>query len=71
MLEDQILVRGSYRKPKVSELAIVQVWYLPYYLYQAIRWQIQWIYKYSIQKEEYSQVWSSEVWRIGSLQQGR
>lgn len=56
ILEDQIVVHGSYRKPEVSELAIVQVWLLPYYAYKAIRWQVEWIYRYSIRKQDYSQV---------------
>jgi hypothetical protein len=55
ILESQITVRGSYRKPKVSELAIVQFWLLPYHLYQGLRWQWQWFVKYNLQKEPYEQ----------------
>ena len=55
ILEDQIVVHGSYRKPKWSETAIVQFWFLPYYLMRALWWQARWVHKYTIKKEPYAQ----------------
>jgi hypothetical protein len=55
ILEDQIDVRGGYRKPKLTEMPIVQIWFLPYYAYTALAWQWRWFYKYQIQKQEYAQ----------------
>lgn len=54
-LEDQIQVHGSYRKPEVNELAIVQFWFLPYYLCKSVWWYSRWFYKYVIKKEEYTE----------------
>ena len=55
ILTDQIVVHGGYRKPKVSELAIVQFWLIPYHMFQAFAWQWRWFQKYSLQKQEYDQ----------------
>ena len=55
ILEEQITVHGSYRKPKLSETAIVQVWFLPYYAATGIAWQVRWLIKYGINKEPYAQ----------------
>jgi hypothetical protein len=83
ILENQITVRGGYRKPKVAELAIVQVWFLPYYLVAALTWQIRWFIKYTINKEEYSQedkeyitrtffTFSADTWEgLDNKQKGR
>lgn len=48
-------MHGSYRKPEVNELAIVQFWFLPYYLYKSVAWYARWFYKYNINKEEYTE----------------
>ena len=54
-LEEQIVVRGGHRKPKFTELAIVQFFVVPYHLFCGVKWQLEWVYKYNIQKREYSQ----------------
>lgn len=53
-LESQIQVHGSYRKPEFKELAIVQFWFLPYYLFKSVSWYARWFYKYNLKNEEYT-----------------
>jgi hypothetical protein len=55
VLEGQVQVRGGHRKPKFSELAIVQFFLVPYHIYRGLKWQIEWYYKYHIRKEGYSE----------------
>lgn len=54
-LQNQIQVHGSYRKPEMTELAIVQFWFLPYYFGKSVWWYSRWFYKYNIKKEEYTE----------------
>jgi hypothetical protein len=53
-LEDQIVVHGSYRKPKWTELAIVQFWLIPYHIYKSIKWHVRWMRRYHFGNEEYT-----------------
>lgn len=54
-LEDQIQVHGSYRKPEPMDLAIVQFWFLPYYVYKSAAWHVRWLRRYQFGNEEYTE----------------
>lgn len=54
-LEDQIQVHGSYKKPEPMDLAIVQFWLLPIYIYKSIAWHVRWLRRYQFGNEEYTE----------------
>lgn len=39
----------------MTELAIVQFWFLPYYFCKSVWWYSRWFYKYNIKQEEYTE----------------
>lgn len=53
-LEDQIQVHGSYRKPEYRDLAIIQFWFIPYYIYKSVAWHVRWLRRYQFGNEEYT-----------------
>jgi len=53
ILEEKMDIRGGYAKPKVTDVLWLQIIFFPYGLYLYIRWYIRWMWRFSINKEEY------------------
>jgi hypothetical protein len=66
-LEDQIQVHGSYKKPELMNLAIIQFWFIPYYAYKSVAWHVRWLRRYQFGNEEYTQEDKEYVVRCASL----
>ena len=64
-LEDQIQVHGSYKKPEPMDLAIVQFWLLPIYIYKSIAWHVRWLRRYQFGNEEYTEEDKEYIVRCG------
>ena len=45
--------RGGYSRPKITSILWLQLILLPYHTFMYIKWYIQWIWKFRIQKMEY------------------
>ncbi|GMT24489.1 hypothetical protein PFISCL1PPCAC_15786, partial [Pristionchus fissidentatus] len=54
IIEENMDVKGGYRKPDHMNLLIVQMVILPYTLFKYAKWQAEWFVKYNLRKEEYS-----------------
>jgi hypothetical protein len=65
-LEDQIQVHGSYKKPELMNLAIIQFWFIPYYAYKSVAWHVRWLRRYQFGNEEYTQEDKEYVVRCAS-----
>lgn len=55
IIEEKMDIRGAYSKPSYRDLLWVQLVFLPYSFGQYIYWYSRWIWKYSIQKEEFGE----------------
>ncbi|XP_060595988.1 dnaJ homolog subfamily C member 25-like [Ruditapes philippinarum] len=53
IIEDNMDIRGGYRKPTYTDVLWVQLLFSPYYLFMYIKWYIRWIWKFKIKGEEY------------------
>ncbi|XP_012937761.1 dnaJ homolog subfamily C member 25 homolog [Aplysia californica] len=53
IIEENMDIRGGYRKPKVTDVLWVQLVLLPYWLYKYVVWWLRWVYKFNIKGEEY------------------
>lgn len=47
--------RGGYAKPKLTDVLICQLFFLPLYIFKYIMWHVKWIWKFSICKENYGE----------------
>lgn len=55
VLEDNMDIRGGYAKPKLTDVLICQLFFLPLYIFKYIMWHVKWIWKFSICKENYGE----------------
>lgn len=47
-------IHGGYHQPKLTELLFIDIIFYPKYIYDYIKWNINWIHNYIINKQEYS-----------------
>ena len=55
VIEEKMDIRGGYAKPSWTDILWVQIIILPWTLYNYVRWYINWIYRFTICKEEYGE----------------
>lgn len=55
IIEENIDLKGGYKKPSLIDLLIVQIIICPYTLFLYVKWYIRWIWKFMINKEEYGE----------------
>ncbi|XP_015918955.1 dnaJ homolog subfamily C member 25 homolog [Parasteatoda tepidariorum] len=53
ILEERMDIRGGYSKPSLMDVLWVQLVCLPYTILKYMFWNIRWLWKFSIMKEEY------------------
>lgn len=53
IIEENMDIRGGYRKPTVKDVLWIQLVLLPYNLVMYINWWIQWTWRFTIRREEY------------------
>ncbi|XP_015784580.1 dnaJ homolog subfamily C member 25 homolog [Tetranychus urticae] len=53
IIEEKMDIKGAYAKPKITDVLWIQLFLLPITIFNWIYFQIRWIYKFSICKEEY------------------
>lgn len=53
VVEDSIDIRGGYSQPTVYDVLWVQLFLLPYYIYQYLFWKVRWIIKFDLSKNDY------------------
>ena len=53
VIEEKMDIRGVYAKPTVYDLLWVQLVMFPVWTAQYIGWNINWVYRFWIKKEEY------------------
>jgi len=61
IIEQNVDVRGGYGKPKITDVAIFQVIFLPKYIYEFIKSKYMWWYRRKILKVELNE---SEKWTL-------
>ncbi|KAL7637178.1 UNVERIFIED_CONTAM: hypothetical protein RMT77_011890 [Armadillidium vulgare] len=55
IIESKMDIRGVYAKPTYKDILWVQLFLLPYWLFQYVSWYIRWIWKFWLNKEEYGE----------------
>ncbi|XP_045175349.1 dnaJ homolog subfamily C member 25-like isoform X1 [Mercenaria mercenaria] len=53
IIEDNMDIRGGYRKPSYTDVLWVQLVFSPYYLFLYMKWYLRWIWRFKIKGEEY------------------
>ncbi|CAL8119936.1 unnamed protein product [Orchesella dallaii] len=53
VLEENIDIRGGYAKPRVIDVLWIQLLMSPYTIYLWFAWNVSWIWRFSVKKEEY------------------
>lgn len=53
ILEEKIDIRGGYSKPSITDVLWIQLICLPYTVIKYLFWNIRWIWKFAILKNEY------------------
>lgn len=53
IIENNMDIRGGFAKPDVKSILLIQIFLLPWSLYQLIRWYVRWIWLFDILKQPY------------------
>ncbi|XP_029921297.1 dnaJ homolog subfamily C member 25 [Myripristis murdjan] len=53
IIKNKIDIKGGYQKPNVSDLLLCQVLLLPYHLSSYLAWNLSWIYRFTVCRQEY------------------
>lgn len=53
VLEENMDIRGGYAKPKVTDVLWIQIVLLPYTLSLYFAWYASWVWRFTIQRQEY------------------
>jgi len=53
IIEENVDIRGGYKRPSVFDTLIFQLFIFPYYIYTYLRWFIRWHWKFTIGREPY------------------
>ncbi|WAR02776.1 DJC25-like protein [Mya arenaria] len=53
IVEENLDIRGGYRKPTYQDVLWIQLVFFPYYLLAYIHWYARWIWKFTISRQEY------------------
>ncbi|GFS55138.1 dnaJ homolog subfamily C member 25 homolog [Trichonephila inaurata madagascariensis] len=55
ILEERMDIRGGYSKPTILDILWVQLLCLPYTIMKYVYWNLRWLWKFTIQKQEYGE----------------
>ncbi|XP_053699057.1 dnaJ homolog subfamily C member 25 homolog [Sabethes cyaneus] len=53
VIEENLDIQGAYAKPRITDILWVKIVLLPYTVYKMLKWNIVWIYKFSILRQPY------------------
>lgn len=53
VIEENLDIQGAYAKPQITDILWIQILLIPYTLFKYVKWNVQWIYKYSLLKQPY------------------
>jgi len=53
ILEENMDIKGGYKRPHVKDVIAVQLFMIPYYVWKFFAWHLRWIWKFSLKRENF------------------